>query len=88
MCDALGASTLCPILTAVKRGHRSSVRRPPEADSFTGMRSEKFPRLVSKSKLAIFEVSEAVFVRIHFFGKRRRWANACDLEMVSSVIRG
>lgn len=85
MCDALGASTLSLILTAADRGHRSRVRWPPEADSFTAVHLEKFPHFVWKSKLEIFEVSVAVFVRIQFFGKRRRWANAADLEKLQKV---
>jgi len=83
--DALGASALSHILTAAERGHRSRVRWPPEADSSTAVLSEKFPRLVWKSKLEIFEVSVAVFVRIQFFGKRRRWVNAADFEKLRKV---
>jgi hypothetical protein len=48
--------------------------------------SEKFPRLVWKSKLEIFEVPVAVFVGILFFGKRRQWANACDFEKLRKVL--
>jgi hypothetical protein len=47
--------------------------------------SEKFPRLVWKSKLEIFEVSVAVFVRIQYFGKRLRWVDATDFEKLREV---
>jgi hypothetical protein len=62
------------------------VRWPPEADSFTAAHSEKFPRLVWKSKLEILEVSVAVFVRIQFFGKRCRWVIAADFEKLRKVL--
>ena len=70
---------------AAERGYRSRVRWPPEADSFTAVHSEKFPRLVWKSKLEIFEVFVAVFVRIQYFGKRVRCMNAADFDKLRKV---